>query len=505
MKKMTKQFFCAAMALLAFTACTDSSLSEVDPGNVDPTPGDRLINSAVLTDADGQQLSTVSSDFGTYYLDIKTDGIWYIETGDNMEFTPTRMFGRGSARVPVMIGNNWAETRQLSYEVKFLSEDGQPLQAATRADGAQTVTQDSGTNLETFKQIVNSNIFVGYGYNPTKTAVPELCTGIQIFKMDSLNSAKIGQRDIVVNSLLPSAKEEYYFSHSDSVMDKILAVKANPGGNFNVVRLSLGVDVNVNRINRTGHTTVHKSLTRSVYGRELAWSEIWRDERNYTEGFKYYKKRFINQFKAAGDDNAKKKAAADEFFRIVGTHFISKAMLGCELNYRMNVDSSKAITSTSVKTALDFKWQQQIKDTAGVDSLTKAKILAMQDSSKLKNFVFGAKVQYTDSAYNASSSTNAKVKVRGGDVELVNILTTGGSLYCEDLAKWLLGTDPRKATMTGITILPIYDIFMDKAGNNNTESDETVVHDYLKNYIDKSFNLDASQYGNNLEFEEKKK
>jgi hypothetical protein len=166
----------------------------------------------------------------------------------------------------------------------------------------------------------------------------------------------------------------------------------------------------------------------------------------------------------------------------------------------MSVDSSKVITSTSVKAALDFKWQQQIKDTASVDSLTKAKIMElMNDSSKRKNFIFSGKVQYTDSAFNASTSTQAKVKARGGDVELVNILTTGGSLYCEDLAKWMLGTDPAKATMVGIVVQPIYDIFIDKEGNNNVESDETKAHDFLKKYIDRSFSVDPQQYGHTLD------
>ena len=491
MKTTAKHLFSAAVSISALMACTDSNLTELESQMTEPETG-MTVNSAVLTDADGQQLTSVSPDFGTYYLDIKTDGVWYIETPDNMEFTPTRMYGQGSARVPVMIGNNWAESRELTYQVHF--EKGEE----TRADGdnTQKVTQESGTDLASFKKIVSSNIFVGYGYNPTKSAISELCTGIAIFKMETLNE----DEKIVKSFLSPQAKEEYYYSHSDSVMDKILAVQGNPGGNFGVVKLGLSADVNVNRINHTGKTVVHKSLTRSVYGRELAWAEIWRDNANYTDGFIYYKNRFINQFKNAGNDSVKQKAAADEFFRIVGTHFISKALLGCELNYRMSVDSSKVITSTSVKAALDFKWQQQIKDTASVDSLTKAKIMElMNDSSKRKNFIFSGKVQYTDSAFNASTSTQAKVKARGGDVELVNILTTGGSLYCEDLAKWMLGTDPAKATMVGIVVQPIYDIFIDKEGNNNVESDETKAHDFLKKYIDRSFCVDPQQYGHTLD------
>ncbi len=484
---MTKQFFVAVMALAAFTACSDANLAEGESG-INELNFDIPMYSSVLTDASGQAISNVSADQGTYYLNIKTDGLWYIETADNMEFTPTKMYGEGSARVPVLIGNNWAENRQLSYNVKFLSKDG----AFTRAgDGTQTVTQDALTSIERFKKVVNSNVFVGYGYQRTKSPVAELCTGIQIFRMEAMNEID----SLVKHDFAPETKEEYFYHTSDSMMDKLVAVKGNPGGNFGSVKLGLSGDVNVNRVSHTGHTVVQKSLTRSMYSRELAWEKAWFNDANYSEGYKYYKKLFISQFKAAGEDATKKKAAADEFFRIVGTHFITKCLLGCELNYRMTVDSSKVVKSTDVKAALDFKWQQQIKDTTGVDSVTKAKILEqMKDSTKLKNFFFSGNVQVTDAQFNAASSTRAKVKARGNDVQLVNILATGGSLNCTDLAQWMLGAEPEKAAMVGMQVHPIYDIF----DGSVAESDEAKAREYLVEYIDKSFSLDESKYGNEL-------
>jgi hypothetical protein len=475
------------MALAAFTACSDANLAEGESG-INELNFDIPMYSSVLTDASGQAISNVSADQGTYYLNIKTDGLWYIETADNMEFTPTKMYGEGSARVPVLIGNNWAENRQLSYNVKFLSKDG----AFTRAgDGTQTVTQDALTSIERFKKVVNSNVFVGYGYQRTKSPVAELCTGIQIFRMEAMNEID----SLVKHDFAPETKEEYFYHTSDSMMDKLVAVKGNPGGNFGSVKLGLSGDVNVNRVSHTGHTVVQKSLTRSMYSRELAWEKAWFNDANYSEGYKYYKKLFISQFKAAGEDSTKKKAAADEFFRIVGTHFITKCLLGCELNYRMTVDSSKVVKSTDVKAALDFKWQQQIKDTTGVDSVTKAKILEqMKDSTKLKNFFFSGNVQVTDAQFNAASSTRAKVKARGNDVQLVNILATGGSLNCTDLAQWMLGAEPEKAAMVGMQVHPIYDIF----DGSVAESDEAKAREYLVEYIDKSFSLDESKYGNEL-------
>lgn len=483
MKNWTKQLLVAVVAISALTACSDSNLSDVESGV--PAPPPQGTNSAVLTDASGNQVSCLSSKFATYYLDIKTNGAWYIESSDNMEFTPTKMLGKGNTRVPVLIGNNWAEARQLSYKVNFINETSSMRRAGEANEASQTVTQESATDLTKFKEIVNSNIFVGYGYNATKNSVPELCTGIEIFKMDSLNTTAL-----VTSSLSPQAKEMYYYHHSDSVLDKIIAVNANPGGNFGVVKLGIGVGVNITDQTDFRETVMQKSLTRSIYGREIDFADAQMDQRNFTKGFMYYKNRFVTQFKAAGDNADKKKKASEEFFNVVGTHFIAKALLGCELNYRINVDSSKTNKATSVKAALDFKWQQQVKDTTGVDSVTKAKILElMKDSTKLKNFVFKGNVQVTDSVFNAATSTTAKVKARGGDVERVNILATGGSLLCEELAAWLLGTEPEKAVMVGIITQPIYFLFDIK------DPDELAVYEYLKDYIDTNYKINDPSFG----------
>lgn len=493
--KQTKQFLLTVVALAAFTACSDSNLEsgfEMTPSQF----GNQPMNTAVLKDANGQQISNVSANQATYYLNIKTDGLWYIETPNNMEFTPTKMYGRGSACVPVLIGNNWAQARQLSYKVKFMDENGQPLEAATRGtgDNSSTLSQDALVSLERFKKVVNSNVFVGYGYDATKNPVPELCTGIQIFKMEAFNN----DTSIIKHDFVPDTKEVYYHASCDSMLDKQVAVDGNPGGNFGAVKLGLDFNVSVNRVSQTGHTVVQKSLRRIMYSREIEWAKnkFWMDRNNYDEGYLYYKDLFISQFKAAGDDAAKKKAAADDFFRIVGTHVITKCLLGCELNYRMTVDSKKVYKSTDVDAALDFKWQQQIKDTAQLDSAAKAKMVElMKDSTKLKNFFFSGGVQVTDAQFDAASSTKAKVKARGNDVQLVNILATGGSLNCTDLAQWMLGAEPEKATMVGRIVHPIYDIF----DGSVATSDEAKAREYLKGYIDKHFSLDSKVYGNKLD------
>lgn len=479
--KMTKQLFVAAVAFAAFTACSDNTIAELDPNPViEPTPSVQTENSAVLTDANGQQLSTVAADMGIYYLDIKTDGAWYIETPRNLEFLPTKMAGLGSARVPVMIGNNWAEGRELSYKVHFLDKNGQ----SRRAGGTeQTVTQNSNTNLEKFKTVMNSNTFVGYGYYPAKHQRPELCTGVKIFNMNG---------DYVVNSLAPDSQEDYFYAHSEDVLDKVVAVNGHPGGNFGAVKMSLDLDnVNVKRKTDFEVTIMQKSLLRSVYSREIEnWLTVKNDENNFTAAFKECKDRFIAQYKAAGTDETKKLAAAEALFHDVGTHFIIKGFLGSELNYRMAVAKSKITKATNVKAALDFKWQQQVKDTAKVDSAAQDSLKKLIPDSMRKNFVFHGGVMVSDSSFNAASATSAQVKARGGDVERVSILSTGGTLNCADLGLWLLSTEPEKAAMVQLNVEPIYRLFKDTG-----TGDEQTARAYLVNLIDTKYSLKAAADG----------
>lgn len=485
-KKMAKQLFVVAVALTAFTACSENAIAELDPTpevTQDPTS---TMRSAVLTDANGQQITNVSADMGTYYLDIKTDGVWYIETPNNMEFTPTRMYGMGSARVPVLIGNNWAEARKLSYKVNFVGQNGSSRRAG-EGDNNQTVTQQSNTNLDKFKEIINSNTFVGYGYYPAKHERPELCTGVKIFKMDGA---------YVVNSLSPASKEEYFYAHSDSVLDKVIAVNGHPGGNFGPVKMNLDLDnVNVTRRNSFEVTIMQKALTRTVYSRRIENWETYATDANFTEGFIKSKTRFITQLKAAGTDEAKKLAAAELLFHDVGTHFVTQALLGSELDYRMAVAKTKAEKSTDVKAALNFKWQQQVKDTAKVDSSAVDSLKKLIPDSLRKNFVFHGGVLVKDSTFSAASATSAQVKARGGDVERVSILATGGSLNCADLAIWLLSTEPEKATMTHLSVEPIYRLFSDSSDTSN--ADEKAAYDYLVKLMDtdKKYSLKVATDG----------
>jgi hypothetical protein len=354
--------------------------------------------------------------------------------------------------------------------------------AGETSETTQTVTQDSGIDKDAFSKLMNSNIFVGYGYYANKNTIPELCTGQQIFKMSATDPN-------VVSSTSPQAKEEYFYAHSEEVLDKVVAVNGHPGGNFGAVKMSLDLDnANVTRKTSFDVTIMQKSLTRSVYSREIKFAEMQLNQDNFTDGFKAYKQAFITKFNAATTD-ADKEKVAQEFFMVYGSHFVTKAFFGCELHYRMTVAATKAKKATDVKAALDFKWKQQVKDTARVDSAQLDSLKKLLSDSVRKNFVFHGGVMVRDSTFSAASSTQAQLNARGNDVKKVSILTTGGELKCDDLAAWMLGAKPEEAVLTGFDVQPIYVLF-----NGKSDAEQKAYKD-LKELIDKSYKLDRAKDG----------
>ena len=142
-----------------------------------------------------------------------------------------------------------------------------------------------------------------------------------------------------------------------------------------------------------------------------------------------------------------------------------------------------------MKAALDFKWKQQVKDTAGVDSAQLDSLKKLLADSVRKNFVFHGGVMVRDSTFSAASSTQAQLNARGNDVKKVSILTTGGELKCDDLAAWMLGAKPEEAVLTGFDVQPIYVLF-----NGKSDAEQKAYKD-LKELIDKSYKLDRAKDG----------
>lgn len=153
---------------------------------------------------------------------------------------------------------------------------------------------------------------------------------------------------------------------------------------------------------------------------------------------------------AIGKENineAEKQKLCKDFCDEVGPCFISKAVMGCVLDYYISVDKSVLGNTMTAGGALDLQYSITLKIHGEGDySETEQKIL---------------------------ENIEAKINVKGGDVTKVSILPTGGQLESNDVKEWLLTVEPKTAVLIDMKLVPIYVLI-----------DDAVAHDVLKNYID---------------------
>lgn len=491
--KMKNYLLLVATAIVSaamLSACSDDSILN-EPGMTDvPLETVPVKNTVVLTDADGNPVSNLSGEYGKYYLNIQTNGEWSV-TCQNPFINLPYDCGKGSACIPVQIGNNWVGTRDYQIDVHFAA-------GSTRAvgeTGSVGGTQDGTTTASELKDLVSSNLFVGYAYTPGRSADPEFCTGISVFDVPAMISA-----NLLLDSYYETTKQYYYESTSDSTLDKTISGNGQAGGTFKKFGFEAGADVtNMDQEGKSGRSG-QMSLMQTHFTRELNLGTLVDNTgklKNTTTGYEYFKKTFINAVKAAGTDEEAKTRSVKDFIEVVGSHIVIKASLGTELDYRIRVDSTYLNDSVGVKAVLGCKFQNVVKpakkdsiaappapdDSTAVDSTHTARAAVNPMTSDTTTVKVGAEVNYSKDVRKAASSTEAQVKVRGGQIGMVNILVSGGELPASTVAEWQLTIRPNNSTMVDINILPIYRLF------DSSNADEAAAMEALRNFIDAHYSL----------------
>lgn len=480
----------AIVSAAMLTACSDDSLL-YEPGMTDIVP---VQNAVVLTDANGNPVSNLSGEYGNYFLNIQTDGEWNVTCENEFIHLPYGS-GTGSARIPVQIGNNWVGSRDYKIDVHFGAGD---LRANGATDSA-TGTQNGTSSPSELKDIVSSNLFVGYAFTPGRSSDPEFCTGISVFDV-----AAMASNGKLTDSYYETSKQYFYESSSSNDLDKTIVGEGKAGGTFKKFGIEAGADGGSSHQEGKSGRSAQMSLMQTHFTREINLANLVDDNKkltNTTPGYEYYKMRFINAVKAAGANDEAKTRCAKDFVEVVGSHLVTKASLGTELDYRIRVDSTYLNDSVGVKAVLGCKFQSVVKP-AKKDSTVKDSTLVKptpKDSTQTAKTVkalapttsgdkggttveVGAEVSYSNAVKQAASSTEAQVKVRGGQVGKVNILVTGGELAASTVAEWQLTIEPKNATMVDISVMPIYHLF------DPANEDEAAAMEVLRKYIDANYN-----------------
>lgn len=445
----------ALSALLSFSAvsCSDNDSLMNLPADDNGEENTEVVEQAPFTivDKQGRPVEEFSADFNEYYLQINVPGKWRLST-DSDHLVPLQEEGEGPTLVRLFVGNNWYKSRSGNISLQQLDAD-----AITRSAGSdvytRTTTQAETPDMSETMKMISSNKGAGYSYLPNSNYC--LGTNMQIFNMSRLDSLQQALRyDLFIDEYFPQVEEEVTMANSQEELSDKLSVAASVNVNFSAFSVDVKGHFGSSSSNSTSKEYAVKRLKSYQYTREINYMNLialikqnskLADE-IYAPGFQMKVKNFEEAIGKVSTDEEKQKLCKD-FCDEIGPCFISKAVMGCVLDYYISVDKTLLGDTMTAGGALDLKYSLtlEIKGT-GDYSETEQKIL---------------------------ENIEAKISVKGGDVSQVCILATGGTLSNEEVKTWQLSVEPKTAVLIDMKLVPIYVLI-----------DDAAAHAALKDYID---------------------
>lgn len=495
---------------MVFTACSDN-LIEDDSLSIPSEQVVKLKNEVKLVDESGNEVSDVSGKMGKYYLDIKTSGEWSVNSSDTY-IVPSATFGKGCARVPVIVGLNWQGARSGALSVS-LEDDGY---SRTRASVGPTIqlpiSQAQMYSLSDIKKRIGSNLGAGYTYTPTTQFV--LGTNIEVFNIAYLDTLQsINGSAYIKDDLYPRVEEQVHKGSSETEVKKSVSVGVSVGIDFTKVSGSLDVDVNTSKDEKKEKTYAIKRMKSYQFTREIDYLNILADsaksEKLISSGFKMVRDRFVKDIHTIAKSYLNNQSGkvytgtavdykkldtsgladinevCEMFVDNYGPTFISKAVMGCVLDYQMEVSNSFLNDTVTVDVVLKGKFESAVKP-ENTDSMANTadslknkpvdpdKNTADNEAKTDTNKVSGeVDVKVKNMTNEAVKNSSAYVTVSGGDVSKVSILTTGGELMNTQLIEWQQSVEPNKAVMIDYRLVPISALITDSFA-------QKCLYEYLK-------------------------
>lgn len=446
---------CALSLLLGFsvTSCNDNNVLTDVPADDNGEENTEVVEQTPFTiiDKQGKPVDVFSADFNEYYIQVNVPGKWRLST-DNDYLVPLQEEGEGPTLVSLFVGINWYQSRSGNISLQQLDAD-----ATTRSTGGdvytRATTQAETPDMSETMKMISSNKGAGYSYLPNSNYC--LGTNMQIFNMSRLDSLQQALRyDLFIDEYFPQVEEEVTMANSQEELSDKLSVAASVNVNFSAFSVDVKGHFGSSSSSSTEKEYAVKRLKSYQYTREINYMNLialikqkpeLADE-IYAPGFQMKVTEFEAAIKEATSEEQKKKLCKD-FCDEVGPCFISKAVMGCVLDYYISVNKSVLGDTMTAGGALDLQYSVTVKIEGSGD--------------------------YTETEQKILENIEAKITVKGGDVTMVSILPTGGQLEGKDVEQWLLSVAPTTAVLIDMKLVPIYVLI-----------DDIAAHDALKDYID---------------------
>lgn len=455
---------CALSVLLGFsaTSCSDNNVLTNVPTDDNEEENTEVVEQTPFTivDKQGKPVDVFSADFNEYYIQVNVPGKWRLST-DNDYLVPLQKEGEGPTLVSLFVGINWYQSRSGNITLQQLDAD-----ATTRSTGSdvytRVTTQAETPDMSETMKMISSNKGAGYSYLPNSNYC--LGTNMQIFNMSRLDSLQQALRyDLFIDEYFPQVEEEVTMANSQEELSDKLSVAASVNVNFSAFSVDVKGHFGSSSSSSTEKEYAVKRLKSYQYTREINYMNLIAlikqkpelAEEIYAPGFQMKVTEFEAAIKEATSEEQKKKLCKD-FCDEVGPCFISKAVMGCVLDYYISVNKSVLGDTMTAGGALDLQYSVTVKIEGSGD--------------------------YTETEQKILENIEAKITVKGGDVTMVSILPTGGQLEGKAVEQWLLSVAPTTAVLIDMKLVPIYVLI-----------DDTAAHDALKDYIDTTGSLDNDE------------
>lgn len=403
----------------------------------------------------GSAIVNAGASYREYTAFINVPGKWSVETSKGLaNIYPS--VGEGPTTALLQVGENWGAMRE---NVLTLTSEGTTRRAAGENEYNLSIVQSNNPELESVSKVFSANKGAGYSYMPGG----EYCDGalIQLFNLvtlDSIQQAK-GVR-LISDAIFPQTIQEIVTANSEEDLTKIVTVNASAGMNFSSVKSkgsssgggSVTVGVGTGHEEKSRNKFALKRLRSTQFTREIYYMNIMallkqattREEKMklLSPGFYTVQEEFARDIAAVKGNQSKQYELCDKFVGELGPCFIAKSAMGTVLDYQISVDSTLLRDTLGVKVVLEANFKTKIKG---------------KDVGGKGSFDIGVSKEATE----LMSKTTATVKVRGGDVSLVCILVTGGSLEDSDVTAWQNSCIPSMAAMVDMSLIPIYALIDD--------------------------------------------
>ncbi|WP_297676679.1 MAC/perforin domain-containing protein [uncultured Bacteroides sp.] len=344
-----------------------------------------------LIDRDGQEFN----------IPVASNAAWAVST-DAEWLTTNRVEGTGDGIVTVRINANpIPERRYASVNIRLKGSDKM---------FAVKVVQNGASRLLGLPSIEKG---AGYSYDVSA----DYCTGMlyQVFDIIHMDYKQmLNGKFYVMDDNEAMVEEEFVMGKTEEEISQQISANASIGLDLvKVFQAGLTGSVDYSKLEAKSTQFAMSRTKRIIYSRDIQYRNVLADvmagdKELFAAGFYVDWKKLQDMNESSGRID---EQAVTRFLKKWGPCFVSRSCLGGSIDYEMEIDKSVLSESLTIELAAEASLAGIIEADAGG--------------------------KYTETMKKIKEHYRKYVHVKGGDVQAISILNSGGSISQAGYRKWL--------------------------------------------------------------------